>query len=313
MTNYRLTEAALSGLVLSTLMACGGVAPVADDAGGAIAAAAPANDIYLVPISRDASVVSLGVPRNVTARRGYDNQPHFTADGRSFYYASIRDGKQSDIYLYDLEADSHTQITDTPQSEYSPTVTPDGIALTTVRVGLDGDQQLWRLGLDGSVRQSLTPSLTNVGYHAWLNEQAIAMFLVGEPHTLSLLRTDLGNVRELASDIGRSLQTVPNRTWAGFVHNRDGTEWVSVLQYPSGLTMLLTPVLEGSEDFVFGHDGGLYMARGKSVYVWGRQPEQWSMVAEYNSLPGPISRMAMNPQGDTLALVVSETEEPPGD
>ena len=46
---------------------------------------------------------------------------------------------------------STTRVTNTPESEYSPTVTPDGAHISVIRVEADGTQRLWRFTIDGRV------------------------------------------------------------------------------------------------------------------------------------------------------------------
>src|SRR5262245_35323717 len=96
--------------------------------------AVPSTDIFLVELSGDKGQLKLGKPRNITGRKGYDNQPVFLADGKSLFYTSIREDNQADIYQYDIAKGSARQITATKESEYSPTVTPDGKSLSVVRV-----------------------------------------------------------------------------------------------------------------------------------------------------------------------------------
>ena len=51
------------------------------------------------------------------------------------------------------------------------------------------------------------------------------------------------------------------------------------------------------------------MAGGKSIYIWERQPGKWRVIADFSAeLPGPITRLAMNPRADTLAFVVAEAQ-----
>jgi len=65
-------------------------------------------------------------------------------DGHGVLYTSIRN-KQADIYRYDLQSGATTQVTNTAESEYSPTLMPDRKNISVVRVEADGKtQRLWK-------------------------------------------------------------------------------------------------------------------------------------------------------------------------
>ena len=94
--------------------------------GSALAAQSPpGTDIYVMSFAAGGATATIGKPVNITARAGYDNQPFFSPDGKSVYYTSNR-GAQTDIYRFDLGPGTSTQITRTPENEYSPTIMPDG-------------------------------------------------------------------------------------------------------------------------------------------------------------------------------------------
>ena len=112
------------------------------------AAAPPASDIFIVELANHNGKMKLGLPVKITSWVGYNNQPSFTADGASILYTSIRD-KQADIYRYDIRGGTTTQITKTPESEYSPTLMPDGKSISVVRVEADNTQRLWKFPLAG--------------------------------------------------------------------------------------------------------------------------------------------------------------------
>ena len=96
----------------------------------------PGTDIYLVGLTaRDRRPQIVGAPQNLTKRSGYDNQPGFTRDGSAVLYTSIREDGQADIFRHDLASGTSTQVTRTPESEYSATVMPDGEAISVVRGG----------------------------------------------------------------------------------------------------------------------------------------------------------------------------------
>ena len=282
-----------------------------EDASREIASAAPANDIYLASLARSKDNASLGKPRNATARPGYDNQPFFLPDGKQFYYTSIRDDGQADIWRYDVASGESQQITHTKESEYSPTVPPDQDGISTVRVEKDGSQRLWRYAADGTPREPLVKDEKAVGYHAWVDEDTLALFIVAEPPVLKMFDLRSGRARDIGQSVGRCIQAVPSRPAVAYIEpGEGGAPWIKVMQWPAGVASPITAPLEGSEDFAFANDGELYMARERAVYQWQHEAGQWKMIADFaGDLPGPISRLALNPRADLMAIVVAETAE----
>src|SRR5215831_541218 len=110
------------------------------------AATPPPSDIYIVDVRNEhnyktgTDTLKFGDPKKITDFAGYNNQPVFMPDGKSILYTSNRT-KQTDIYRYDLETGRTTQVTNTPESEYSPTLMPDRKNISVVRVEADGKTQ----------------------------------------------------------------------------------------------------------------------------------------------------------------------------
>lgn len=74
----------------------------------------------------------------------YDNRPAFTPDGTGLLFTSTRGGgTQTDISRYDIMSGETMRVTSTPESEYSPTVTPDEAHVSVIRVEADGTPRLW--------------------------------------------------------------------------------------------------------------------------------------------------------------------------
>src|SRR5712692_9107470 len=78
------------------------------------------SDIFVVGVKTRKGELKFGEPKKFTDYTGYNNQPTFLPDGRSILFTSIRD-KQADIYRYDIRTGATNQITNTPESEFSPT------------------------------------------------------------------------------------------------------------------------------------------------------------------------------------------------
>ena len=247
----------------------------------------------------------LGTPRNVTNRAGYDNQPSFTPDGRSILYTSIHEDGQADIYRYDTSPGSTSRVTRTPESEYSPTVMPGGSAMSVIRVEADSTQRLWQFNLDGTSPSLVLENIKPVGYHAWGDANTLALFVLGSPPTLQLADTRTGTAQVIAENIGRSIHKVPGRNAVSFVHKVSDDEWwIRELDLATRQITPLVRTLAGAEDYTWTPDGAVLIGQGSTLHQWKRGDARWQQIAD---LAGAgvtaITRLAVSPQGDRLALV----------
>src|SRR3954462_13845875 len=80
----------------------------------------PETDIWLFKIKYEKSKPpALGEGKNFTNRKGYDNQPSFSPNGKEIYFSSVGNNKQSDIYIYTTSNKKTRALTSTADSEYS--------------------------------------------------------------------------------------------------------------------------------------------------------------------------------------------------
>jgi dipeptidyl aminopeptidase/acylaminoacyl peptidase len=268
----------------------------------------PGTDIFIAPLTARGTDLTLGTPVNVTRFAGYDNQPFFTADGKTMLFTSRREGEQTDIYEYDLAARTARRVTSTTESEYSPTITPDGRGISVIRVEADGTQRLWRFTREGADPQLVLRDVKPVGYHAWMDASTLALFVLGEPATLQVADIAPGKRAVVASDIGRSLLKVPGRDEISFVQRREGTWHVMTL---ATATRTVAPLVaahpESSDrDTAWTPDGVLLMSAGSKIFAWRRADggagAPWREIANLAAVRG-ITRMAVSPAGDRLAIV----------
>lgn len=268
----------------------------------------PATEIYLAPMKFGPTGPLVGPARNATENPGrYDNQPYFGSDGRTMLFASNRDGTQTDIYFLELQTRQIRQFTRTPESEFSPTVMPDDAGVSAIRVEADGTQRVWSFGEGGTGAALVLPEVKPAGYHAWIDAQRLAVFVLGQPATLQLASTAGGAAKVLASGVGRSLQRRPTGT-ISFVQ-REGEAWmVKEFDPASGEIRPLVAALEGSEerDTAWGPDGSLFMTRGSEVHAWRPGQDGFRLVGDPGV--GPVSRLAVSRDGRWMALVVAETK-----
>ena len=159
---------------------------------------------------------------------GYNNQPTFISNDEIYFsMGSTSEESQTDIVSLNLRTRVKTRVTQSEDREYSPTPLLEPYYFSCVRQEADGKntQRLWFFPIDRSSNgKPLLPIQTNVGYHCWLKDEMVALFIVGEPHKLAIANTLDKTVATLTSDIGRCLQRMPNGNLA-FIHKPKGANW----------------------------------------------------------------------------------------
>jgi hypothetical protein len=273
----------------------------------------PDTEIFLAPLSIANGAVTVGAPINITNSPGYDNQPSFTPDGRSVLFTSIRGRAQTDIYRYDIPAGKLARVTDTPESEYSPTVTPDGAHISVIRVEADGTQRLWRFTIDGAQPELVLTDVKPVGYHAWVDDHTLALFILGQPASLQIADTRTGKADSFVPGINRSIQRIPGGRTISFVQRIRPSEpdvvptlKISELDPTSRRVTPLVNAVAGAReaDCAWTPDGMLLMADKDVLYGWRRGENDWRHLADLAALGlHGVSRLAVSPAGDRLALV----------
>lgn len=294
-----------AALLLATLLAaqqgCGRAAVVS--APPPSAPGEPSTDVYLYRVER--GLLPFGDRlKNVTARRGYDNQPSW--DGPALLYTA-QVGGQTDIYRY--EDGVTTQVTRTAESEYSPSITPDGRGITVVRVERDSTQRIWRFPHGGGTPSVVLSDVKPVGYYAWLDSKTLALFVLGSPNTLRIADTRTGRARVSTHSIGRSLQRVPGGHRASFLQRPGGgSGWVLRTVDPRTFRLDSVAVLPDSAEYVtWRSERVVYTAAGSRVYRMDLPRPRWTLVADLGDRGiRRISRLAISPDGATLAFVADE-------
>ena len=264
-----------------------------------------ATDIVTLDMRPHQDHVHAGSLVQVTDRDGYDNQPYFVDPDR-IVFSSIREGEQSDIFRYTISEDRLERLTETPESEYSPKLTPEGDALTVVRVEMDGvSQHLYRYSLDGDSPERLLPDVDDIGYYAWAGPQRVALFRVGDPSSLHLADLETGELRHVQDRIGPIIQSIPGTEVVSFVDQSDPERWV--LKRLDGATGEVTSVAElpsGALEHVWMSDATVLIGHEGTLYRSSRDPEEpWHPLMALDELVGPFSRLALAPSGFRLAVV----------
>jgi len=266
-------------------------------------------EIFLVQLRETGNRLAAGTVTRITNRPGYDNQPHILPDNAAVLYTAADAAGQADIFRFDIGRSTSSSLTrSAPESEYSATLMPSGDRFSVIRVERDSAQRLWSFQLDGTDARVVLRDVRPVGYHAWVDANRVALFVLGSPSTLQLADVRTGVARVIARNIGRSLQRVPGRTAISFVH-REGESpgWIKAFDANAGTLSPIVPSFAENEYHAWTPSGTLVSARGSMLYEFkpGRDSD-WVLFANLSAhgITG-ISRLAVSPDGSLLAIVVN--------
>lgn len=283
--------------------------------------APPPTEVYLSSMAQDGSQLSLGAPRNISNGPGYDNQPHFSPDGRSVFFTSARGtvsskcgSPQTDVYRFDIAGSQLARVTETTDCEYSPTVMPDGRHLSVIQVEPDGTQRLWKFTTDGKDPVVVLENVKPVGYHAWLDDRRLALFVLGQPATLRIADVTTGAAEIAARNIGQSIVRMPGGGVSFVQQAGEGakrTLTVMQVSIDTGKAVVrpLTTAVSGARQahLAWTPDGTLLMAHDGSLHAWRAGASEWRVAADLSALGlRDVSRLAVSPKGEWLALVASQ-------
>jgi len=273
-------------------------------------AAQGGTDIWVVELTGQGSALEFGRPRNVTNRVGYDNQPAFTADGRAILFNRIEEGGRADSWRITLADGALTRLTNTVvEQEYSPTPMPDGTGFSVIVVEGDSTQQLWAYDWSGVPQRKIVSTLKPVGYHVWVGSSVLGAFVLAnpEPNALVLMHPLTNRVDTLARGIERALVRVPGREAFTFVQRRDSATIVSEVDTRTSVVRRVMTGPRGLEYHVWLPDGTMLISGQGQIWRWADSRLTPFVDLRTFGING-VSRMALSPDGKTLAFVASDPQ-----
>jgi len=255
---------------------------------GSLSAQLPTNNLYLFDIKPASDgAMNFENPRFLTAfnENGYNNQPHFFSNDEVYISVDFpNDSIPTDIYALHLKNKTLTQVTKTAEAEYSPTLAPNGYHFTAVRVEADeaGTQHLWQFSVDRRNKgQRIFEVIKGVGYHHWINRDQVAMFVVGEPHTLVIADKSQSSYEQILENVGRCFQKQRNGHMA-FVQKVDGINLIKSYNPSTKAITNINATVPGSEDFVILEDGSFLMGSGHKLYRYDpSNDDDWVEVGNF--------------------------------
>ena len=268
--------------------------------------AQPATDVYLFELKAVDNLLTVSNPVNISNNWGYDNQPSFTKNGQEVLFTSTRNG-QTDIVRYNIRRNRKTWLTDTEGSEYSPLQIGNTQTFSAILLEEDGTQLLYKYNIRSGKGEVLVPDL-KIGYHSWIDRNRLLSFVLGDPPTLQLSYLKDGKNRVLDSTIGRSLHPIPGKSLMSYVSKQKEPWSINSIHPETGEIDFILNTLEGSEDYAWTPSGTIIMGQKTKLYKFDPDRDsKWIEIGDLsNSGLSSITRLAVSPKGDKIAVVAAE-------
>ncbi len=270
-------------------------------------AAQDASEIWLFDVAESDGTWTLNNGRNVSQHPGYDNQPYFHPSEPQLFFSSFDDEGRSDIKQHNFGSGQTTRFTETSEREYSPTVTPDGKFVSCIIQRDDGAQDLGQFPVAGGGPTVLIDDLI-VGYHAWMDDQRLLLFVLGDVMTLRVYDLEAGTNRILAENPGRSLHRIPEQSAMSFVDKQTDDRWIIKRVDNQSLEISeVADTLPGREDLAWTPDGKILMSDGTALFLLNPDDHAgWQTVVIDQAGLTEITRLAVSPDGRRVAIVAAE-------
>ena len=271
-------------------------------------AQAPGTEVILFDLETIGTGFKISNPINVSQNKGYDNQPYFLPDGSGLLYSSAVEDGNTEIILYKLDNKEKKQLTSTPGSEYSPTMTPDGKHFTSILLEKDGTQLLWKYNIETGTAQIAVEGL-KIGYHCWYDRSTIVSFVLGDTITMQVSNLTNGKNKIVTKNIRRSLHKIPLQEKTSFIQQRsDGIWMIKWLNPATGESGDIVQSLNNSQDMAWSPTGDIIMGQENKLFFY--KPESSNSWIEFADLEEygyqGITRIAINPKANKIAVVVNE-------
>jgi hypothetical protein len=269
----------------------------------------PGTEIFIFDLETHGETLKLSAPRNISDQIGYDNQPFFHPTLPLLYYVSADTSGNTDIFEFNYETRKKRRLQETSEREYSPQVTPDGKFISCIIQRENGAQDLGRYPINGGAATILINNLT-VGYHAWLDNNSVIVFTLPQPFSLHFIdfRTKKDSI--VADNIGRSLHKISGQNALCFVQ-RIGEEQGEIKKFEvtqKKISTIVKSISSKDHDMAWTSDGKIVMSNGNKVFVYDPAViGDWKeIIIQSNISLNTITRLAVNSNGDKMALVINE-------
>ncbi|HWY38200.1 MAG TPA: hypothetical protein VNY73_06545 [Bacteroidia bacterium] len=265
----------------------------------------PASDIFLANVEIKNNLVKVEKAEEITGHKGYNNQPFFMPDGKTILFSSEVNSKgKVHICSYDMKTKKTKKFTQTPTSEFSPGLTPDGISVSAVVVEEDSTQRVWYYDVNTGAKKSCVHTGTDsVGYYAWLGKDTMVYYKLGNPHSLRVLHVLTSEDYWLCDNPARSFKKIDPTTLFYIISEEKENRIYFYDLRTKKATLYATDKLE-TLDYVWLDDLGMVKAVQSKIYRYSPETKVWVELADLSGFGvRKITRFAFSPDKKRMAVV----------
>ena len=278
----------------------------------------PESDIFLFELSMEGGKLTAKNGKNVTGKKGYENQPYFTPDSKSFLFSQA-DEYHTDVYEYFMGSGETKQITDSVGMEFSPQPSPDNKTISFVTDGEGANQSIWHITRDNKDPKWTLGHLGErepVGYYSWNHKTGNILFWSRYGFCVKLAHQSDPKVNYISGDaVPTSPQMIPGTDHFSFLHRQgNGSVWIKELNSKNRAVRPLTTVVGNNTHYGWMPDRSIVMMEGAKLYRWSaesiseskdaEQSTGWTEVADLSEQGlGSATRVNVSPDGKWLAIV----------
>ena len=269
------------------------------------------SEIFLLDIKFKQDKIEISNVKKISNNKGYNNQPIFVSNDK-ILFTSERN-LQNDIVQYDSSENSLKYLTNTLTSEYSP-IRYKKNKVTAVSLDEKGEQYLRIYNIkDNTFKIPFTDKI--VGYYNYSKKiRNLIISSVLENNQLVLYTSNLKTKEHTYVDnnTGRSIHNIPKYKFGqekiSYISKKDSIWNINYVDLSNYKTKTITTTLNNNEDICWFKDGSILTSHKNNLYIFNSKlSKDWKLLCsleEYGITN--ISRIAINPDNDKLALVNSK-------
>ena len=269
----------------------------------------PETDIWVVNLIKKEGKYSFEKPLNFTNRKGYDNQPSFSFDGKEIYYVSNKDSNQTDVFVYNLKNKTTQLVCQSQESEYSPTLRCDKKFLTCVTVLKDSSQKLLNYDIENKMPATeISDKINNpdsVGYFTWLNKDTVLYYKLTNPHSLRAWNIHTHKDVWICDNPTRAFKKYGNSSQFIYGLKKDSSSVEFRIYNPTlkeSKVYASYPSL--NEDFVWNDELGLIKSENAELLCYHQSSKTWQVLFSFSQLGiKKITRFVFDTKNKRLAIV----------